>query len=82
MGEKRKILLGYTGSFISGWHNSLKMAGVKARLKKRPNDKKLKQELKKLQEFEKGNIVPVYVSPKKYKKLKEWEEMEYLSGYG
>jgi len=80
-GKRKRILFGYTGSFIGGWHANLKMAVIKGKLKKRPNDKKLKQELKKLQEYQKGNITPVYTTPKKYKKLKEWEEMQYLSGY-
>jgi len=76
-----RVLLGYTGSWTFGMSSFARMGELKDKLKKNPRDKKAKKELEKIKKKRSGHATPVYVSREKYKKLKEWSELEYLSGF-
>lgn len=75
----KKVLLGYSGNFISGFSSALKIKELKEKLRKNPNNKKVKAEIKLLNEKRVGS--PVYISAKKYEKLKEFREMQHLSSW-
>lgn len=75
-----RVLLGYTGSWAGhlGW--AYERNDLKEKLKKDPKNAKLKAKLKALEKDE-PKAWPVYISKAKQRKLKEFEELEYLSGF-
>ena len=78
---KDKVLIGYSGSYAFGITTFHEMERLKEKLKKNPNNAKAKKEIAKIKKRRAEHVHPVYVSKKKYKKLKEFQELDYLSGF-
>lgn len=70
--KAKRVLIGYTGSYISGWARSHRRHEIQAALKKEPSSKKWLAKKRKLEADEKRNKpIPVYATPQEIQQTRK-----------